>query len=83
MRAAVFNRYGPPDVVCVKDVEKPTPGDNELLVKVHATTVNRTDCSYRRASPFILRFWTGLLRPRRGPSSGRSSPARSRQPDAA
>ena len=63
MRAAVFNRYGPPDVVCVKDVETPTPGDNELLVKVHATTVNRTDCSYRRASPFILRFWTGLLRP--------------------
>jgi NADPH:quinone reductase-like Zn-dependent oxidoreductase len=65
MRAAVFNRYGPPDVVCVQEVEKPTPGDNELLVKIQATTVNRTDCGYRRASPFILRFWTGLLRPRR------------------
>ncbi len=65
MRAAVFNRYGPPDVVRVKEVEKPTPGDNELLVKIQATTVNRTDCGYRRASPFILRFWTGLLRPKR------------------
>ena len=63
MRAAVFNRYGPPDVVCIKEVEKPTPGDNELLVRIQATTVNRTDCGYRRASPFILRYWTGLLRP--------------------
>lgn len=65
MRAAVFNRYGQPDVVCVKEVEKPTPGDSELLVKIHATTVNRTDCCYRRAKPFILRFWTGLLRPQK------------------
>jgi NADPH:quinone reductase-like Zn-dependent oxidoreductase len=63
MKAAVFHRYGPPDGVCVKEVGKPAPGDRELLVKVHATTVNRTDCSYLRASPFILRFWTGLLRP--------------------
>jgi len=65
MKAAVHDRYGPPDVVHVKEVEKPTPGDNELLVKVHATTVTRKDCGYRRASPFILRFWTGLLRPKR------------------
>ena len=63
MKAAVFNRYGPPNVVRIKEVEKPTPGDRELLVKIHATTVNRTDCGYRRASPFILRYWTGLLRP--------------------
>jgi NADPH:quinone reductase-like Zn-dependent oxidoreductase len=65
MRAAVFNIYGPPDVVSVEEVEKPIPGDNELLVKVHATTVNRTDCAYRRAEPFIVRFWTGLRRPKR------------------
>ena len=39
--------------------------DNELLVKVHATTVNRTDCGYRAAKPFILRFFTGLIRPKR------------------
>jgi NADPH:quinone reductase-like Zn-dependent oxidoreductase len=65
MKAAVFNRYGPPEVVRVAEIEKPTPGDNELLVKVHATTVNRTDCGYLRAEPFILRLWTGLREPRK------------------
>ena len=70
MRAAAFDRYGPPDVVRVRDVETPTPGVNELLVKVHATTVNRTDCGYRRASPFILRYWTGVLRPTKRPVPG-------------
>ena len=70
MRAAVFDRYGPPDVVCIKEVEKPAPGDNELLVKVHATTVNRTDCAYRSARQFVLRFWTGLLRPTKRPVLG-------------
>jgi len=65
MKAAVSRRYGPPEVVCVADVEKPTLGDNELLVKIHATTVNRTDCGYLRAKPFILRFWTGLRKPRK------------------
>jgi NADPH:quinone reductase-like Zn-dependent oxidoreductase len=65
MRAAVYDRYGPPEVVHVSDVEKPAPADDELLVKVHATTVNRTDCAYRSASPFIMRFLTGLTRPRK------------------
>jgi NADPH:quinone reductase-like Zn-dependent oxidoreductase len=70
MRAAVFDRYGPPDVVCIREVEKPAPGDDELLVKVHATTVNRTDCAYRSARQFILRFWTGLRRPTKRPILG-------------
>ena len=65
MKAAVASRYGAPEVVHVTEVEKPMPGDDELLVKVRATTVNRTDCGYLRAKPFILRFWTGLHRPRR------------------
>jgi NADPH:quinone reductase-like Zn-dependent oxidoreductase len=65
VKAAVFHRYGPPEAVRVTEVEKPRPGDNELLVKVHATTVNRTDCGYLRAKPFILRYWTGLREPRR------------------
>ena len=64
MKAAVHTRYGPPEVVRVSDVEKPTAKDNEVLVKVHATTVNRTDCGFRAAKPFIVRFFSGLFRPR-------------------
>ena len=48
----------------ISEVEKPAAGDNGLLVKVHATTVNRTDCAYRAARPFFMRFLTGLTRPR-------------------
>jgi NADPH:quinone reductase-like Zn-dependent oxidoreductase len=64
MRAAVRTRYGPPDVVRVVEVEKPAVKDNEVLVRVHATTVNRTDCGLRAAKPFIYRFFLGLRRPR-------------------
>jgi NADPH:quinone reductase-like Zn-dependent oxidoreductase len=64
MKAAVHTRYGPPDVVRISDVEKPTARDNEVLVKVHATTVNRTDCGFRAAKPFIVRLFSGLIRPR-------------------
>jgi NADPH:quinone reductase-like Zn-dependent oxidoreductase len=65
MRAAVQTRYGPPDVVQIHDVPRPATKDNELLVKVHATTVNRTDCGYRAARPFVLRVFTGWTKPRR------------------
>jgi NADPH:quinone reductase-like Zn-dependent oxidoreductase len=64
MKAAVHTSYGPPDVVRITEVEKPTAKDNEVLVKVHATTVNRTDSGLRAAKPFINRFFTGLSRPR-------------------
>jgi NADPH:quinone reductase-like Zn-dependent oxidoreductase len=64
MKAAVHTSYGPADVVRIAEVDKPTPKDNEVLVKVHATTVNRTDCGFRAAKPFISRFFTGLFRPR-------------------
>ena len=64
MKAAVCTRYGPPEVVVISEVEKSATGDNGLLVKVHATTVNRTDCAYRAAKPFFMRFLTGLVRPR-------------------
>ena len=50
VRAAVCTRYGPPEVVRIMDVDKPEASENELLVKVDATTVNRTDCGYRAAS---------------------------------
>ena len=65
MKAAVRTRYGPPGVVRVAEVEKPAPGDDEVLVKIHATTVNRTDCGIRAAKPFFYRLFIGLLRPRR------------------
>ena len=64
MKAAVQTRYGPPEVVRIREVEKPTITDNEVLVNVHATTVNRTDCACRAARPFFMRFFTGLARPR-------------------
>jgi len=64
MKAAVQTRYGPPEVVRIVEVEKPTTKENEVLVKVHATTVNRTDCACRAAKPFFMRFFTGLTRPR-------------------
>jgi NADPH:quinone reductase-like Zn-dependent oxidoreductase len=64
MKAAVYTRYGPPDVVQIAEVDKPAPKDNEVLVKVHATTVNRTDCGIRAAKPFLWRLFTGLRRPR-------------------
>ena len=64
MKAAVHTRYGPPDVVRIVDVERPTAAANEVLVQVHATTVNRTDCGFRAAHPWIVRFFSGLTKPK-------------------
>ena len=64
MKAAVYKKYGPPDVVKIEEVERPAPGSNEVLVKVFATTVNRTDCGFRSAEYFISRFFSGLFRPK-------------------
>ena len=66
MKAAVRTRYGPPDVVEISEVESRAAGEHELLVKVHATTVNRTDCHHRSGKPWIMRpLLSGLARPRR------------------
>jgi NADPH:quinone reductase-like Zn-dependent oxidoreductase len=64
MRAAVRTSYGPPEVVRIAQVAKPAVRDNEVLVKVHATTVNRTDCGFRAGRPFFVRALTGLPQPR-------------------
>ncbi len=64
MRAVVHDRYGPPEVLRIEEVARPTPNDDEVLVKVHATTVTRTDCGMRAAEPFFARIFTGLLRPK-------------------
>lgn len=64
MKAAVHTRYGPPEVVSIQDVEKPEPRSNEVMVKIHATTVNRTDCGFRSAQYFVSRLFSGLFVPR-------------------
>jgi NADPH:quinone reductase-like Zn-dependent oxidoreductase len=64
MKALVCERYGPPDVLQVRDVDRPVPRGNELLVRVHAATVNRTDSAYVKGIPFFVRLITGLIRPR-------------------
>lgn len=64
MKAAIYKNYGPPEVVQLAEVEKPNPKNNEVLIKVQSTTVNRTDTGFRSAEYFISRFWSGLLRPK-------------------
>ena len=64
MKAIVYTNYGPPDVLHLKEVKTPVPGDSEILVKVMASTVNRTDCANLTAKPFIMRFGLGLLKPK-------------------
>lgn len=64
MKAVIHEQYGPPEVANLKEVAKPEPGPNEVLVKVFASTVNRTDCGFRSAEYFVSRFWSGLFKPR-------------------
>ena len=65
MRAVVHDSYGPPDVLRLEDVERPVPKSDEVLVRIHATTVNRSDTGFRSAEFLVARVFTGLLRPRR------------------
>jgi NADPH:quinone reductase-like Zn-dependent oxidoreductase len=64
MKAVVHDRYGPPEVLRLEEVERPVPGEGEVLVRVRATTVTRTDAAVRAAKPFVSRFFTGLRRPK-------------------
>ena len=65
MKAIVYTHYGPPEVLQFKEVENPSPEENEVLVKVRAATVNRTDCANLTAKPFIMRFSLGLFKPKK------------------
>jgi NADPH:quinone reductase-like Zn-dependent oxidoreductase len=64
MKAAVRTLYGPPEVVRIEEVSRPIPGDNDVLVRVHATTVNRTDWGFRAAKPWIVRLFSGIVTPK-------------------
>jgi len=76
MRAVVYDRYGPPEVLRLDDVDQPVPNADQILVHVHATTVNRGDCGFRSAKPFISRFFNrlfdrgGFIRPKPGTIPG-------------
>jgi NADPH:quinone reductase-like Zn-dependent oxidoreductase len=64
MKAVVCDRYGPPEVLRIEDIERPVPGPDEVLIRIRAATVNRSDTETRQGSPTVARLLTGLRRPR-------------------
>jgi NADPH:quinone reductase-like Zn-dependent oxidoreductase len=64
MKAAVNTLYGPPEVIAITDVPKPVPAENEILVKIHATTVNRTDCGFRKPEYLFVYLISGISKPK-------------------
>jgi NADPH:quinone reductase-like Zn-dependent oxidoreductase len=65
MKAAIRRKYGSPNEIKIESLEKPIPKDKDVLIKVHASTVNRTDCANLTAKPFVMRFVLGLFKPRK------------------
>ena len=64
MKAIIYSNYGSPDVLKCEEIEKPTPGDNQVLIKVHAASVNPLDWHFMRGTPYFLRLMAGLRKPK-------------------
>ena len=64
MKAAIYDRYGPPDVVHIRDVEEPAPKEHEALIKVRAASINPLDWHFMRGTPYFVRLMTGLRKPK-------------------
>jgi len=64
MKAVIHTKYGPPEVLQMQEVEKPVPASGEVLVKIHATTVNRTDCGFRQPEYLFVRLFSGIFKPK-------------------
>jgi NADPH:quinone reductase-like Zn-dependent oxidoreductase len=64
LKASFHTKYGPPEVLQIVEVNKPIPKDDEVLIKIHATTVNRTDCGFRQPEYFFVRFFSGVFKPK-------------------
>ena len=82
MKAAVYNTYGSPDVIGIKDIPKPIPGDNDVLVRVHAVSINAWDWDMLTGKPLEYRVFSGLLQPRNKKLHGATSPGASKRWDA-
>jgi NADPH:quinone reductase-like Zn-dependent oxidoreductase len=64
MKAIVYEKYGSPDVLELREVDKPIPKDNEVLIRIYATTVTATECTFRKGASFFARLFTGFIRPK-------------------